>query len=334
MKKIVIAMFIFIASIGLNFGQENQQDNNINLYTFFVNIVHEQFRFPLIGFVNIAGGNHNSPQIGFFNWNQNNFGTLQLSFINTVGGDMAGLQMGFVNTVAGGMSGFQTSFINTVIKSFTGVQFGFVNTAIGKDVKGLQLGFINTTINKLEGVQISFVNTTKQLNGLQFGFINYAGSIEKGIPIGLLSIIRNGGYKAIEIGVSEISPLNLSFKIGVERFYTSFIVTYNPLKDGIREQIILGAGFGSIIRLGETFYLNPEITAQNSINENFQNYISVIPYFGYNIISNLSIVVGPSLGWAYNDKSIEKPFYKIMEYSINDENKLYLGVRMGIRFRW
>ncbi|MDR0733752.1 MAG: hypothetical protein LBF08_06815 [Dysgonamonadaceae bacterium] len=334
MKKIVIALFLFMSGIELNFGQESQQKNDTNLYTFFGNIVHEQFRFPLIGFVNIAGGNHNSPQTGFFNWNQNNFGTLQLSFVNTVGGDMAGFQMGFVNTVAGGMGGFQTGFINTVAKSFNGVQLGFVNTAVGKEVKGLQLGLINTTVNKFAGAQISFVNITKKINGLQFGFINYADSIEKGIPIGFLSIVRNGGYKAIEIGVSEISPFNLSFKIGVERFYTSFIVAYNPFREGIREQVIWGAGFGTIIQLGNTFYLNPEIASYNGINENFQNYVSVIPYFGYNIIPNLSIVAGPSLVWTYNDKNIEKPFYKIIEHSINNKNKLYLGARMGIRFRW
>jgi hypothetical protein len=319
MKKFVIAVFLFVSSIGLSFGQEGQKNNDTSVYTFFVNIVNEQFRLPLIGFINIVGGSHNSPQVGFVNWNQNDFATLQMGFVNTVGGDMTGLQMGF---------------INTVVKSFNGAQLGFVNTAVGKDVNGLQLGFINTTINKFGGAQISFVNITKQLNGLQFGFINYADSIEKGIPIGFFSIVRNGGYKAIEIGVSEISPLNLSFKIGVEKFYTSFIVGYNPFRDGIPEQITWGAGFGTIIQLGKTFYFNPEITSHNGVDGNFINYVSIIPYFGYNIISNISIVVGPSLVWAYNNKSIENPFYRIIEYSINDKNKLYLGARMGIRFRW
>jgi hypothetical protein len=319
MKKIIMAFILSISIIGMNFAQENQQGNNINVYTFFVNIVNEQFKFPLIGFVNVAGGNHNLPQIGFINWNQNDFSTLQLSFVNTAGGDMSGLQLGF---------------INTTVKSFKGVQLGFVNTVVGKEAEGLQLGFVNTSINGFNGTQISFVNITKQLNGLQFGFINYTDSIEKGTPIGFLSIVRNGGYKAIEIGTSEISPFNLSFKIGLEKFYTSFIVAYNPFNDGIREQIIWGAGFGSIFQFGERMYINPEITSHNGITENFQNYISVIPYFGYNIFSNLSIVIGPSIVWAYNEKNIEEPFYKIMEHSINDRNKLYFGARMGIRIKW
>ena len=315
-----MVLVLSLSVLGINFAQENLEDNNsINLYTVFVNIVNEQFRFPLIGFVNIAGGNHGSLQIGFINWNQKDFKTLQFGFVNTIGGGMNGLQMGF---------------INTVVKSFKGAQFGFVNTAVGEKVGGLQLGFINTTVNKFNGTQISFVNITKQLNGSQIGFINYSDSIEKGIPIGFLSIVRKGGYKAVELGVSEISPFNLSFKIGVERFYTSFIVGYNPFRDGIREQINWGAGFGSIIQLGKLFYLNPEITMHNGMNEDFQKYVSIIPYFGYTIIPNLSILIGPSAVWAYNDKDIEKPFFRIMEYSINDKNKLYIGARMALRFRW
>jgi hypothetical protein len=73
MKKFVIALALSISIIGANFADENQQNSSINLYTFFVNIVNKQFRFPLVGFINIADGDHNSPQIGFINWNQNNF---------------------------------------------------------------------------------------------------------------------------------------------------------------------------------------------------------------------------------------------------------------------
>jgi hypothetical protein len=302
MKKFIITLVLFLSIVGINFAQENQRDS-ITAYTFFVNIVNEQFRYPLIGFINVARGSQSLSQIGFINWNQNNFSTLQWGFVNTIGGDMAGLQAGFVNTVADSMRGFQFGFINTVIKSF-------------------------------EGLQLGFVNIMKQLTGLQFGFINYTDSIERGIPIGFLSIVRDGGYKAIESGVSDISPFNVSFKIGVEKFYTSFIVAYNPFREGIREQIILGAGFGTIIQLGETIYLNPEITSHHGINEDFQNYVSFIPYLGYNIIPNLSITAGPSLVWAYNNKGLENHFYKIAAYSINDKNKLYAGARMALRFRW
>lgn len=304
MKKFVLASVLAVLIIGSNFAGENEK-NGINLYTFFVNIVNEQFRFPLVGFVNIADGNHNSPQIGFINWNQSNFKTLQMGFVNTIGGDMGGLQMGFVNTI------------------------------FGENAEGLQMGFVNTSVNKFSGSQISFINVTKQLKGLQLGFINYADSVEEGIPIGFLSIVRNGGYKAIELGVSEISPFNLSFKIGLEKFYTSFTVAYNPFKEGIREQIIWGAGLGTIIRIGETFLFNPEIIFYNSINGNFQNYISFVPHFGYRLMSNLSIVAGPSIVWTYSkNNEMQEPFINILKYDINEGHKLFLGGRIGVRIHW
>jgi hypothetical protein len=260
MKKLVMTFVLCITIFGTNFAQEN------NVYTVFVNVVNEQFRFPLIGFVNIAGGSHSSPQIGFVNWNQNDFAGLQLGFINTVGGNMGGFQMGFVNTTT---------------DSFTGFQLGFVNTAVS-------------------GV-----------NGVQLGFINYAESIEQGIPVGFLSIVKTGGYRAIELGVSEFSPFNVSFKIGVERLYTSFIVSYNPFgDDGIREHVMLGAGFGTIIRLNETFFINPEITSYNTISDDFQSYMSFVPYIGYTMRPGLSIVAGPIIGWFYTDNDT-RFFYKM-----------------------
>jgi hypothetical protein len=304
MKRFVLASVLAVLIIGSNFADENEK-NGSNLYTFFVNIVNEQFRFPLVGFVNIADGDHNSPQIGFINWNQNNFKTLQMGFVNTIGGDMGGFQLGFVNTIGGENAG------------------------------GLQMGFVNTSVNKFSGAQISFVNVTKQLKGLQLGFINYADSVEEGIPIGFLSIVRNGGYKAIELGVSEISPFNLSFKIGLEKFYTSFTVAYNPFKEGIREQIILGSGLGTIIRIGKTFFFNPEIIFHNSINGNFQNYTSFVPYFGYRLMSNLSIIAGPSIVWTYsNNNEMQEPFVNILKYDINERHKLFLGGRIAVRIHW
>jgi hypothetical protein len=300
MKKLILSLVLSMSIAGLNFAQDGR-----NLYTIFVNIVNEEFHFPLLGLINIAEGSHSLPQIGFVNWNKNNFSTVQVGFINTVGGDMAGLQVGFVNTVAGG-------------------------------TRGIQLGVVNTSINRIDGAQVSFFNFTKQLNGLQLGFINYVDSIENGFPVGFLSIVRNGGYKAVELGVSEISPFNASFKIGVERVYSSFIVSYNPFDDGIRNQIIWGVGLGSIIPIGQKFFFNPEITTHHGINERFQHYLGIVLSFGYTITSNLSVLAGPSLVWTYvdNDKGIEIPFYRIAEHSINDNNKLIVGARMALRFRW
>jgi hypothetical protein len=198
-----------------------------------------------------------------------------------------------------------------------------------------QIGFVNWNQKDFNTLQLGFVNTVGgSIVGVQFGFINYTDTIEKSIPIGFLSIVKNGGCKAIELGFSEISPFNLSFKIGVEKFYTSFIVGYNPFKNDIRKEIIGGAGFGSIIQLSKIFYFNPEITAYNRINGNSQQYVSIIPCFGYNVIPNLSIIIGPSVVWEYKDNDAGSPLFKIVEYPLNEENKLYFGARIALRDHW
>jgi hypothetical protein len=202
----------------------------------------------------------------------------------------------------------------------------------------LQTGIFNFAGGAMNGAQIGLINTTAGvISGVQIGLINYADSVEEGIPIGLLSIVKKGGYKAIELGASEIAPFNLSFKIGVEQFYTSFVFSNNPFRDTIREWIILGIGFGSIIRLNETFFINPEITSHYTVTEDIQHYLGVTPYIGYNIIPNLSIVVGPSLTWAFGwdkGKEPDEPFYNMLRHRINNKSSLYLGTRMAFRFRW
>ncbi|MDR0536599.1 MAG: hypothetical protein LBH04_00905 [Tannerellaceae bacterium] len=296
----------------------NKMDGT-NIYSFFINIANESFTFPLIGFVNVSTGNSNFPQIGFVNSVVKDFKSVQTGFINTVGGNASGLQLGFVNTVAGDMKGVQCGFINTAAKSLSGSQLGFVNTAV----------------ERLKGPQIAFVNAARRLSGLQLGFINYVDSIEKGIPVGFLSFVRKGGYNAVELGISDMALLNLSYKFGVKVFYSSLGISYNPFGNGVREQVIDGgAGFGSIIELGKNVFFNPEITSHSTIEKKSQHYISLVPGFGYNLTSASSLVFGPSLVWASADKSVRNPFYYIVKHSIDASNILYVGARIGIRFNW
>jgi hypothetical protein len=135
MKKLVMVLVLLASMRGLNFAQQN----STNLYTFFVNIVNEQFRFPLIGLVNIAEGSHSLPQVGFINWNQNDFETVQVGFINTVGGDMTGAQVGFINTAAGSVDGLQIGFINYADSIETGIPIGFLSIVRDGGYKAIEL---------------------------------------------------------------------------------------------------------------------------------------------------------------------------------------------------
>jgi hypothetical protein len=333
MKKIFAALFLCVSGIGLNFGQENQGDNNGNLYTFFVNSVNEEFKFPLVGIVNIARGNEYFPQIGCVNWNKSDFISLQSSFFNKTGGDLAGVQVGFLNAVTGDTRGLQCGFVNTTGDSLRGAQVGFVNSAAGEQVRGAQVGLVNTAANDLNGAQISLINAAGRLRGVQVGLFNYADSVEKGVPVGLVSIVRRGGYRAVELSAAEIAPMNLSFKMGIRKFYSSLHAAYRPIKAGFRDQFFLGLGLGSIIDINETFFINPEISSSFGIGKEFQSYTSFVPFIGCNITPHLGILLGPSATW-YNGRGDTASFMNLPAYKIDDDETLFFGGKIALRFRW
>ena len=304
-----------------------EKENGNSLYSFFVNIVDEDFRYPLIGFVNIAKGNFNNTEIGFVNWNNKNMTGFQIGYINTVWGGLSGIQIGFVNTTAGDTRGWQGGFVNTT-RTLEGVQIGYVNTAWNGG-SGFQIGYVNTSVKKLRGMQI--------------GFFNYAESIEGGIPIGFLSILKEGGYYAIECSVSEFFPFNAAFKVGVEKFYTNIITACNPFEDFGTKSLAFGLGFGSIIPITEKIFFNPELNFLNPFlwNDTIEWYdnrilLSLVPSLGFNFNRNFSVFAGPSVAWIFDnsEENSMKPSFSAFNREIDSRNSITVGARAGIRFRF
>jgi len=337
----------------------DEKETGTNLYTFFFNIVYEPFPLPLIGFANIAIGNHKIFQTGMVNWNTGNFSGVQAGFVDTVGGNFNGFQTAVINTVIGDTKGVQAAFVNTntgetkgmqmgvvntAVRRMEGVQAGLVNTSVG-ETKGAQMGVVNTAVREMEGVQAGLVNTAaRNMKGVQVGFVNYAESIN-GVPIGFVSIVKNGGYMAVEYFNSEYHNYNLSFKTGIDKFYTSIIVSYNQTYENTWDNFASGTGFGSIIPIGKIFYFNPEITSLTPMNNaNFISYHSFVPYFGVGI-GNLSVAAGPTVTWArkqntdesnqqQKNRALPKPNYSLYNHEINDNNSLSIGLRAAARLRF
>ena len=292
-----------------------------SVYSFFVNVVNEDFKLPLIGFANTAKGSHSGLQAGF---------------INTNTGDFSGLQAGFVNTTVGSVSGAQVGFVNTAAKEAHGAQVGFVNTAVN-EAHGAQVGFVNTAVQGIDGVQVGFVNVARQkISGVQLGFVNYADSIESGIPIGFLSIVRRGGYHAFEYSFSEFYPAAVGFKTGVEKFYASFFLAYNPAHNFTWSGVATGFGVGSIIPVKNAFFFNPELNSLNPLGKNDTQLTSFTPLFGYNFSKHFSITAGLSLTWSHSggDGELQKPFFKIHNFEIDNNNSIVVGARVGVRYRF
>ncbi|MCL2206391.1 MAG: hypothetical protein FWB82_07745 [Treponema sp.] len=319
---VIMGVFVFGNVQAREDGQSGGEGSSTAIvYTFFLNIAVEPFMFPLIGFVNIHRGNHTLPQIGFVNWNTGNFSTQQLGFVNTIGGDLNGAQAGFVNTAAGNTSGAQIGFVNTGA-SFSGAQVGFVNTAV-RESRGLQLGFVNTAAEALSGTQI--------------GFINFVDNIEDGIPIGFISIVRRGGFMAVEYSFSEFSIFNVGLKSGVERFYTTVFVSYNAVDEFATRHFALGVGIGTLIPITDLFFLSPELNNMSAfINGDNRQYLSFVPYFGFNLNNRFSIAIAPSVTWARgnDDSPLQSPSFSIAEHTIDRRNSIVFGARAALRFRF
>jgi hypothetical protein len=293
---------------------ETSSNPNSHLYTFFFNIVYEPFYPPLFGFINIGIGDHKNFQAGFVNWNTGNFSGFQAGFINTVHKNFSGFQAGYINTVAGNFSGFQAGFVNTSIKDMKGPQFGFVNVA------------------------------TQNIKGAQFGFFNYADSID-GLPVGFISVVRKGGYMAIEYSFSEFHIYNSAFKIGIEKFYTSILFSYDHKDEFSWDNFATGFGFGTIIPvIGKFLYINPEINSLFRIDDKTGNNINIssfVSYLGINL-GKLSIAAGPSVTWLFSgnifvedaEENLPVPNFSFYSYDINEYNRIVVGGRIAARLRF
>ena len=280
-----------------------------------------------IGFVNSTTGNFGGFQTGFINSIGGNVTGLQSGFINSIGGDLLGAAYGFINSVNGDVSGFQSGFINAVSESVAGLQCGFINST-SKSVYGVQCGFINSA-SDVRGLQHGFINSAKSLRGLQLGFINSVDDVEKGLPIGFLSFVKNNGYKAIELGYTDLHPYNLAFKTGIREFYTFPMVSWNP---ELEDELFVGYGIGSNIDFGKTLFFNPELLSQHNISLDFNHYMSLKANIGVKLLDRFELVAGPTLNW--NVKINADDFhqnYTEWNPAIISVNKFSIGYNAALR---
>lgn len=359
MKRSILKV-IALLFLGINSTMAQNTDRDFT-YCIIVNNVPDEFNFPLIGIVNNANGNHTSAQLGIVNSTKQNFIGAQAGFVNSIGNnlygiqygfinsvekDVYGLEIGFINSVGNEVSGFQAGFINTA-KKLTGIQNGFINIS-GSDVdgiqngfinslngnlKGLQVGFINSAPNETKGAQVGYVNSTRKLTGLQLGFLNFVDTLDKGLPVGFLSFVKHGGYSAFELSISEMYPVNISYKIGTEKFYSFPIVSYNQ---NLTHKYAVGLGIGSNLPLNDHFFFNPEIVSQYAVSLNYRHIQSLSTNFGYKISDQLQISAGPSVVWnrTSSESASGQNFFSIYNYNFNTHNSLSIGLRAAIRYKF
>jgi len=281
---------------------------------------------------NHTSGNVNVPvMVGAVNISEGRLSGVQVGFLNMVGKSMRGAQFGFYNSVEAGSTGAQFGFINMVNSSSRGAQFGFVNMS-GKNKVGAQFGFVNLTPENLTGAAFGFVNLSKRVDGIQVGFVNIAQKYRRGVPIGILTWIRDGGYQAIEISSDIFHPYNVAIKTGIPALYTTITASVSP---GIDRRSALGVGIGSIIDMGKKgWFFNPETNFASTFDIKSKSFLSLYPNLGLRLGGNISLVASPSVTWQFVQKgeNLFDPAYSFLKKELDSRNALYLGLHFGIRY--
>ena len=253
---------------------------------------------------------------------------------------------GIANVTPAGNHGLQLSGITNVNgREGEGSQIaGLANVNYGKSSKFQLAGLINVSTKDVRGVQIAgLVNYTKKLSGFQLALINVTDTVEKGIPLGLISVVKHG-YYAFEIEANDAFWINATYKMGVPKLYNIFTVGFKQ-QEG-KEMWGVGVGLGSLFPIGEKWGLNFDLTATH-INENEWwteelNLLNRLKFNAWFDLGKLKLFGGPSLnvhvsnlkdnegqpGGNFIDPEVS--FYK--ETNGETRTVVYPGFNFGIRF--
>ena len=330
------------------FGNFNRGISNGFQFSGFSNFNYDQADGVLAaGFFNFTNGKSLAIQLaGFANFCEDVEGVQGAGFVNVVKGNGKAVQAaGFTNITLGEVDGVQAAgFLNFSMKKMENTQLaGFTNISMG-DATGVQAaGFANIAHGDLEGVQLAgFLNVAKKVKGLQLGVFNIADTIESGIPIGVLSIVRKG-FREFEVSVSEGLNTQAAFKIGVDKFYNIFAVGAQFLGSdycwaygyGIGTHLIKTDDFKTQLEL-MSYHINEGETHTNTYNDLQQLKLT----FSKKINDHLNVFAGPSLNLmitdnrdnhGFNFESRFAPYSMVSHKGRNTTLEGWIGFTAGIR---
>ncbi len=312
----------------------------------------------LSGILNASGkGDHSLQFAGIANANREQVGGTQFGGIINVAGkgftclQCAGIANATINAdiQIGGIVNTALSsrvqlagIINCCKAQKNGTQIaGILNAVIQGDSTVQCAGIGN--IAKNADVQVGgILNIAKHVRGSQIGLINISEDCG-GVPVGLISIVKNGGKHEFEVSFSDALHTAVSFKLGVDRFYTIFSAGANYIDQPV--QYALGCGFGTQWNLKNSWSNQLEVMEYElTENKKFHHKNSLVQLkytFAREIAPHFNVFAGPVLNMTisdYVDPETGKKGCSLSPYTIWDNNgthtKLnsWIGVTAGIRF--
>ena len=264
-------------SLNLLWG-ENGGVQGVEVGTFVNKVTNDVEGFQFAGLGNHVGNDVTGMQIGgLYNTNKGKTTGIQMaSLFNVSESADAGQFAGLVNVVHDDFKGMQASALyNKAGAASNAVQAsGLINVTEG--TAKVQIGGLFNKANRVEGGQLGgFMNVAKDVRGFQLAFINVSDTVS-GVPIGLINIVKKGGYNRFEVSGGEILYFNLQLKLGAPKFYNIFHVGTRVPELG-NYVWGLGYGVGFRDRKSDKFSTNLEAMAiQINENEPWTNQLNMI----------------------------------------------------------
>lgn len=277
----------------------------------------------------------------------------QLSFISPLGTN--GTQSQFttnnvsVNIIGGysnGNTGFEFGGIyNVNIHLTQGVQFAGILNYSGNAQNAIQIaGITNLAKKGTINTQIAGIaNVAQRVKGVQIGLINISEDCD-GVPIGLINIVKNGGKREFEVSVSEALNTAVSFKLGVDRFYTIFSAGANYISSPV--EYAAGLGFGTHIDWKQGWGNQIELIGYTLTEDGkFQRGINMLTQLKFTVSKEITprfkVFAGPVLNLTISDyvnPETGKLGSSLSPWSMwkNDSDKTrvnsWIGMSAGVRF--
>jgi hypothetical protein len=205
---------------------------------------------------------------------------------------------------------------------------------------GMQItGGANIAKNDLRGMQLAPVNIAKNLHGLQLGIINIADS-SSGASFGLINIIRKSTSN-VTVYASEVSPLNVAWKMGTHRFYS--ILSAGTDFGFDKRTYSFGAGLGKEFFPFKKFGFFTELMSLNLYQGDWENMPSLSRLqlaATWKPTRRIVIFAGPAYSFYYSDLKESNPGYKSFppvnypSHKVSDKVTSWLGWQAGISWRY
>ena len=235
---------------------------------------------------------------------------VQIGGVTNYSVKMRGIQIaGFANAAADNGMGVQISGFVNGAANIKGVQIGGLGSA-AQNVTGIQIGGISNLAQNITGLQVASVyNRIDTLRGVSIGIASFADSIEKGISLSLVNIVRQGFYREWELSFSDYANTALSYRMGTPKFYTVYTTGVSSIEDE-DNRWITGVGFGNRTRIVKRFYFQPELVSLIHLPTNLKSVQNVEARlklgFGYYINEKFGLSLAPSV-YAMSDNWEIKP---------------------------